>query len=493
MAPPARVYLEQEDDAATIRARIETEAGRQTSVEVFVPFGQRTLRTSVGMLLLRRFVEDAVIAVYLITDDAQVRRRAREQAIPAAGRTLQGQSFLLALRHESERTPVGHARYNRERRVHVASRWRWVRRTGALLAVAVLPPLAAAWALVPSATITLNVPLEQVDQSLNVRVSSLASTVDLQDATVPGKVVEVPVDFRVTGHTTGAVPDPKAMASGTVRFISRSEQPVRVPGGTRVATDSNVVFTTQTEVIAHPGLPQGVTVAVAATEAGTRSNVKAKDIIRIEDAQLATALRVENEAALTGGVDGPEKAVTEADYQRLRAEAINQARELALEDIERRLPTDSAIAPGSLRLRITTEELAPRIGTPANTITLTITGLARALTFHNDDLRTIVRRRIALATDDERASSAQLSVSLGKTLSADNDIAVFESHVEGTIGRWLDEGVVRRATAGKSPAEARRALTQLAPETAPSIRLSAFWADRVSPFHWRINVVQVPS
>lgn len=489
---PARVYLEPEDDSATIRGRIERGVARQPQVEVFVPYGQPTLRSRVGMLLLRRFVEDSLIAVYLITDDSEVRRTAREQAIPASGTTLTGDSLGSALRREADRTPAGYARYLRERRVRSTERWRSIRHVGGVLAMALLPPLAAVWVLAPTATISLKIPVESVDQALNLRVSALASTVDLQDATVPGRVVEVPVDISVSGRTSGAVPDTNVVARGTVRFISRSDQPVRVPGGTRVATNDSIVFTTQTEVIAHPGLPQGVSVAVSAQEPGALSNVAARAISRIEDTQLASVLRVENEAALTGGADAPERAVTEADYQRLRAEAINQARDRALEDIERRLTGDSAIAPGSLRLRIATEDLTQRIGTPANSVTLTLSGTGRALTFHSEDLRTIVRRRIAVDAGDEQAAGAQLSVSLGKSLTADNDIAVFETRVEGTVGRWLDDAAVRAAVAGKTPADARRALTRLAPESAPTIRLTAPWADRVSPFHWRITVVQSP-
>jgi len=490
---PARIFLEPEDDSATIRARIERGTGGAAQVEVFVPYGQKTLRSRVGMLLLRRFVEDTLTAVYLITDDAEVRHAAQEQAIPAGNRTLYADSFGQVLRRDADRTPAGYARYRRELQVRSAGRWRWVRRTGALVAAALLPPIAAVWVLAPTATIALRIPVEPVDEAINLRVSALASTVDLQDATVPGRVVEVPVDISVSGHTSGAVPDTNVLARGSVRFISRSDQPVRVPGGTRLATGDSIAFTTQTEVIAHPGLPDGVTVAVAAQEAGALSNVPARSITRIEDAQLASVLRVENVAAITGGADAPDKAVTEADYQRVRAEAINQARDRALEDIERRLTADSAIAPGSLRLRVTTEDLTPRIGTPANSITLTINGLARALTFHSEDLRTIVRRRIAVDAGDEQAASAQLSVSLGKSISADNDIAVFESRVEGSVGRWLDDAAVRAAVADKTLADARRALTRIAPESAPTIRLSTFWADRVSPFHWRINVVQSPS
>jgi len=308
-------------------------------------------------------------------------------------------------------------------------------------------------------------------------------------------VIEVPIETTVTGSPSGTTPNPDVLARGRVRLINRTDQPVRVPAGTKVATGANIVYLTQNEVQSPPNLPSGADVAVMAEKPGVAANVRAGEVTKVLDDQLASRLAVENDSGFSGGVDAPALAVALADYERLRNEAVEKARQRALLDIEARLTGDLAIAPGSLRVRIATEDLEPRIGTPSDTLTLKIAGSARAITFDVEHLRAVVRRQVGVTATAQTSGvqETKLSVALGKGVRADNDVAVFEARVQGTLGRWLDEDRVKNLVAGKTPTEAQALLLGLSPSTSPAVKLHAFWANRVPAFPWRITVQQTPA
>ncbi|GEM_PF-4766162 len=487
----SRVYLDPTDTAAAVRARVSTAGQSDGPMELIVPFGQRVLRTAAGMLQLRRAVEDAQTPVYIVTNDRHIRSLARRQAISAGGKLLDGTPLMRLLLDGSAGTSTGYDRYRHELREQGRALRNAVVRTLGWGAALLLPPLTAAWFILPSATITVRVPAEPIDQTLRVTVSSFTNTVESTNGVVPGRAVEVPVEVSVSAPSTGVAADPEKTAKGAVRFSNRGDQPVRVPAGAKVATVANVVFLTQSEVSVPPARPSGIDVAVVAERQGLAGNIKPKEIIKFDDEQLGKQLLVENEATFSGGAEGPDKAVAEADYQRLRQKALEEARTKAQQMVEGQLSGDAAVAPGSLRVRVTGEELDPRIGTAAPSLTLKVKAMARALVFNGDDLRVVVRKRMGASADLAETFSTKLNVAIGASLAADNDNATFDARVQGTIGHYLDENKLKQLIAGRTPSEARIALLTQAPASAPQIRLTAFWADRLPSFPWRITIRQV--
>lgn len=487
----SRVYLDPTDNAAAVRARVRAAEQREGPVELIVPYGHRVLGTAVGMLQLRRAVDDDQTPLYIVTTDRHIRSLARRQAIAAGGKLLDGTPLMRLLQNGSAGTSTGYDRYHYELRAQGRALRDAVVRTLAWAAALLLPPLAAVWFIWPSATITVRVPAEPIDQTLRVTVSSFTNTVEATNGVVPGKVVEVPVEVSVNAPSTGVAADPDKTAKGIVRFSNRSDQPVRVPAGTRVATASNVAFVTLAEASVPPARPSGIDVAVVAERQGTAGNIKPKEIIKVADDQLARQLLVENEAGFSGGAEGPDKVVTEADYQRLRLQALEQARTKAQETVEAQIAGDAAVAPGSLRVRVTGEELDPRIGAAAESLSLKLKGIARALVFNGEDLRIVVRKRMGATSDAADMSSTKLNVAIGASLAADNDNATFDARIQGAIGHYLDENKLKQLIAGKTPGEARIALLTQAPGSAPQIRLTAFWADRLPSIPWRITILQI--
>lgn len=509
---PDPIYLAPDDDVLTVRATLAAGAYPERPTEVVAPHGQKALNSEVGILVLRRWVEDAGQPLHIVTNDARIRRLAGEQGLSCSNRTLDGEPLTRVLQAQSVTSTAAYARYHRERRELQSARLRTFRSAVLGAALLLLPPLAGGWVILPSATVTLQVSPQPVDETLTITVDTLATRTDAENSTLPGRSMEVPVEIVLKDTPTGAVSNPDTIAKGSVTLVNRTNEPVQVPAGTRISTTSNVAFLTQSAVTLPPvgvrpttpanespiatPTPAGATpparveVQLAAEKPGVNGNIAPREALRLEDATLNAKVVINNETPFAGGVDSPDLAVTEADYQRLKAKALETARERGLADIEGRLATEGAVAPGSLRVRVLTEDVTPAIGQPGDSMQLTVRAVVRAMIFNRDDLRNLVRKQMNAGDDQKEAPGTKLSVSIGKVVSSDNDVAVFETHVQGAFGRWLDEGKVRQLVAGKTPTDARNLLLSLAPASSPRVSLTTFWADRVPPFPFRITVRQ---
>ncbi|MFL5624679.1 MAG: baseplate J/gp47 family protein [Ktedonobacteraceae bacterium] len=129
--------------------------------------------------------------------------------------------------------------------------------------------------LVPTADVTVTLP----SQSYTLPMKLTATTVSRQDTaqhTLPAQTLIYDTSVQGTGKATGVTTVGTVPADGTVYFTNNGKEQVDIPTGTTIATKTNILFTTQADVLVQPG--QTLPTNILAQSPGTSGNVPLNSI-----------------------------------------------------------------------------------------------------------------------------------------------------------------------------------------------------------------------
>ena len=230
---------------------------------------------------------------------------------------------------------------------------------GGKLAIALLVTfftlLAGLWFLLtPRLTLIVHPVVKEWTFSIRGEIGVGFTERDLLNNQLPLRVLERRGEAVYSRSTTGKRGVGFLPARGPVVFINSSPNPVLVPKGVVVATETGQRYattgnlmvpgkTTRYEVGVATGEEYGrAEVEVEALEKGTGGNVDAKTIIRIEG-PLAKTLQVINLQRFTSGEDRWIAVVDEKDFLRAREEAERQMKFQVEEDLREMKEKDDYI------------------------------------------------------------------------------------------------------------------------------------------------------
>ncbi len=372
------IHLNPEDDITSITDRLDWVRGEQRVLLVLpdgLPADPPLLTEWLDLVRLRRHAERLRLEIGLVTRDGRVVEQARGLGIPvfaSAERAEQsrrgwwrgrrrwhkpsrpGATVVLGQEGSLKSLPDEADRREIYRRMTPKPSWqRWVLRyLGILLFFLTLAAIFVGVAYTfPGATLVLRPEVIPLSVEQEVVVDPQLDSANFTGASVPGRLLEVTLQWRADVETTGTAERPDAPARGTVVFFNRLEQPVTVPAGTQVSTSAGqrVVFQVLSAVEV-PGVIGGTAEAdVVAVEPGSQGNVGANQINRV-DGTLGLQLEVRNLEPMTGGGNRTVRAVTQADHDRLQAQVLQQLQTMALAQMEAALGPNEFLAADSLRV-----------------------------------------------------------------------------------------------------------------------------------------------
>jgi len=354
------IYLEEDDDSASIRDRLDWV--KESQVVLVLPVKGNVLTNYLDLALLQRQADAFQLQVGLVTTDHRIVGQAKALGVPTFGSLRSARNNRRGWRQARHRrqsfgkpTRLDEAD-NREiaRRKREKPLWqKWTTRYLALLfylfTLAVL--FLAAVYIIPGATITLKPQVKPLQVRRQIVADPALESVENGDAAVAGRLLRSIQEWQAEVDTTGAIEVDDAPAKGKVVIVNQLDQPVTVPAGTRVSTSAgeNTVFQTM-NAVEVPGLIGGTAeVEVVAIQPGADGNVGRNRINRIEG-PLALRLEVRNMEATEGGGSRLENAVTESDMERLRSHVMQQLQVRALADMENQLTENEFLARDSLRV-----------------------------------------------------------------------------------------------------------------------------------------------
>jgi hypothetical protein len=147
--------------------------------------------------------------------------------------------------------------------------------------------------LVPTADVIVTLP----SQSYSLPLKLTATTTSHQDSiqhTLPAQTLVLDTSVQGTGKPTGVTTVGTVPANGTVYFTNNGNVQVDIPTGTTIATKSNILFTTQADVLVQPG--QTLPTNILAQSPGTSGNVP-PDTITVIPTQSISMLQHANPGA----------------------------------------------------------------------------------------------------------------------------------------------------------------------------------------------------
>jgi hypothetical protein len=381
------VELQSHDDLFSIRHRLSwLSPGR---VVLVLPWKLRFLRQALDFDLLRREARRRQLEVALVSPDPERRDLARACGFPAFASVEAAQETEVwsVGTPETVEPPPKHWWEEpvdiRPQPVRSTPAWLdWLKLGGRILAfvAALLVLVGTAYAVVPSADVTLTPAGQEFSTIVEVAIDPEIEAIDPVRRVIPARRVGVEVAGYLEVETTGVMDVPIGRATGEVLFTNLLIQDYTVPAGTVVRTSSTsypLRFRTTADVVV-PAAGQA-TVPIEALDEGV-GNVGAFQINVVEGV-AASAVRVINPQQTTGAEPEETRVVVQADYERAREQLIRQLLDQAYNDMGQLLDPTEFLLRQSLRIEAVPKEafnhfIAERTDTVGLDMRLLVSGKA---------------------------------------------------------------------------------------------------------------------
>lgn len=504
------IPLTSEDDIVSACDRVEWATDSRI---LFILPAKSDLNDKLDFVRLRRCADYNRVEVGLVTGDKNVRRQAKALGFPIFRDVVQAEQDARRWRRGSRRhelvglptkggRPLSEWQQKQQppkaiapKEALVLTPRQWGMRYTAVFAffiAAALLVVLFAYA-VPSATITLAPELEPITATQIVVADPQVTAVNFANKTIPARQIAISQAWKAEAEATGRAERPITPAQGTVLFTNLTDEAVIVPDGTQVRTANQITFQTITAVTLPAAEGSTTEVAVVAMEPGPQANVAADSVTRLAAKGLAQQVEVRNPERMTGGSVQEITAVSQADLDRLRSQALQFLQAIALAQMGAALTEREFLARESLRLvEVVSEVYSHEVGEQANRVTLTMEAVLVGTAVNNMETAGLAYDALAAeVADGYSLSPDSLTFEPGSVIAVDEAGRVtFELLVSGATAADLNvEGVIT-AVNGQSPTIAAAYLYNNLPlREVPAITLWPIWADKMPYWQQRVELI----
>lgn len=504
------VQIEAGEDATSVRDRLSFLRGK--NVLLIWPEEGTALTRKLDLVLVQREAMRRAIRLALVTHDPLVMNHARElnistfETIGASqrGRWKRGRTKVFANRHQK---PDGEP--EPQELMEVASRVRapvklpmptLARLTLMLIVLAALGGVA--YVALPSATVTLTIPVTRVSADSVITALPSASAVDVENGVIPARVQPVELQESGTRAVTGQQDVPDTFAAGTVTFVNKGDTPVEIAAGTVVlaTADVPVRFLTTSDALLPAGVDQRVEVSIeaAADSSGDRGNVAAGQINTVQ-ASWAEQVTVTNLTATGGGETRVLPVVTQSDIDLLQSTIRQQLFTRALSELTSYLTDSEFVIEETLSItsnRADWIELSANVGDFAESVTMSMRAIVEAVIINTRFGERVAFANLGRVIQGRAIEPGSIEYTRGPILSVgDDDSVQFALTASAEVVPTLNTADLSARLAGLSISEAQTYLAGAAglpAGTTADFEINSPWGgDRLPPLPLRIAVVIV--
>jgi len=370
----------------------------------------------------------------------------------------------------------------------------------AAIALAVVLAGAAAYLLLPSATIALTPRHDSVEVPLTIAADPTTTEVDAANSRIPAVKLDVPVQTSQTFTTTGRHVE-LATASGSVTFENyNTGGNNRIAAGSIVSTEGGIRFRTLATVNLPPANlvpttpvtvePSRRSVAVRAVRAGPAGNVPANAIRVVPQGEDPILLKVNNPAATSGGARNETPEVTKAEVDKAVAAVTKELQTSFNEAI-----AGGAGAPAGAELFPTTAELgaptftvdpATLVGKAVESFDLEAGATGTVTAVDPSPIRAIAEARLREQIGaDHRLVDGSLNVDVSKGSVGEDGQVTYQATASASRILVVDAGQLRALVKGRTAADAAAAL---APYGDAKVTLWPSWVTTVTGVDARLSI-----
>ncbi len=488
------IYLERQDNIATIRDKLER--AQTNEVVLVVPSRFAPLRDLVNLKLLKRYARNLALDLALVVKDSTTQVLAREEGfvlLPNVDKAREIRALRAAPQLVAH--PTGPVSVSRQQdRVAAASRGNVGARLVALLVLlALLGGLAFGliYLVLPSATVVLVPATQPVMVEMEIVAVPGLAEIDYGAGRIPARSVVVELQGAAETTTTDRRDIPDARASGSVVFANKTTEAVIIPKDTIVRTGAGtpVRFYTVTDVELPAERGAHARVNIIAVEPGPAGNVGRATINQVEG-EASFKVDVLNDERTTGGTVKRVNVVALDDQVRLKADLIERLKREAYARMQGQLSAMEFIPAETVQLQVVSERYSHNVGEATDALSLQLTIRASGTLVGGDEANTLMLRML------ERDMPAgykivppTLRFAPGEVLATEGGAVRFRMQASGMAMSDISEEQVRGAIRGKTTEEARQALLDRWEFwELPQLVVSPEWVDRVPWLPYRITV-----
>ena len=411
------LHIEPDTKPEAIRRRLARLGSGQ--VAVVLPNGWSELDSFARMRLLQRQARLRKQDLALVTQDLETRRIAQALGIPVYGNEagIVGRSWRMKpqlpdidprdpasglpeppawrnsrlLKETSDKTIELLARPNlhrsRQRRIRAEEKYRrpmpfWLRFIGYLFAGLAIASMLGAFLffVLPAATVTVVPGQRPLEASVTLTANPSVDIADLEIGVIPARFLETYIERTGTIATTGSDQAATDRAGGNVVFTNQTNRTIRIPAGTIVSTSTGdrVDFRTLQDVDLNGPTGTRATVAIEATDPGTRGNVRANTIATVSGA-LQGQVQVTNPGATGGGSSSLVRVVTQADRDTLYDQVFAEIEAVAYNELQNELTEGEWVPADSIQIFVIDRFYDHFNDEPADTLTLALRVLVQGV------------------------------------------------------------------------------------------------------------------
>ena len=370
----------------------------------------------------------------------------------------------------------------------------------AAIAFAVVLAGAAAYLLLPSATIALTPRHDSVEVPLTIAADVTATEVDAANSRIPALKLEIPVQTSQTFTTAGRHVE-LATASGSVTFENyNTGSNNRIAAGSIVSTEGGIRFRTLATVNLPPANlvpttpvtvePSRRSVAVQAVRAGPAGNVPANAIRVVPQGEDPILLKVNNPDATSGGARNETPEVTKAEVDKAVAAVTKELRTSFNEAIAggAGAPAGAELFPTTANLGVATFTVDPAslVGKAVESFDLEAGATGTVIAVDPSPIRAIAEARLREQIGaDHRLVDGSLNVDVSKGSVGEDGQVTYQATATASRVLIVDASQLRALVKGRTAADAAAAL---APYGVATVTLWPSWVTTVTGVDARLSI-----
>lgn len=365
-----------------------------------------------------------------------------------------------------------------------------------ILAVLVLGG-GAFWLFAPKATVIIHPEQRDFTALVGFNLDKSIQETDVTRKTVPAQLVEIEKakqeSFEASGEkNVGDKAKGIITIYNTYQTTPRTLSTVEFQDGSGKVYQSSGAVTIPGYTDTGGNITAGtIDVAVTATNPGEEYNLEPTTFIITT---LATALQEKvygrSATALSGGSNRTVKAVSKTDLARAKTALTEMLRAELWEELKTKRAEGIVLAESLVAYEEVADEPGKAENDEAETFEYTLKLNARALLFTEQKLTPLIeeKNRILL-TDDWQPTTAQPELTYDvRSISFDDGIASVFLHLRRPAARVISPTDAVRLIRGMDKNAAQVAIKEKLGAEAVEIKTWPFWAQKIPPFEWRIDV-----
>jgi hypothetical protein len=239
-----------------------------------------------------------------------------------------------------------------------------------------------AWWFLPTATVTIYVSPQNLEEKSEVLVSTGASSVDFSKKMLPGKTYQTQVSSEKTASTTGTKTVGEK-AKGGVEIRNGTATDIALPAGTTIFASNDLKFTLDSAVTVSaavsPSSPGTATADVSAFDIGAEYNLAKDESFRVGN-YPKSEVDATATADFSGGSSSQISAVSEKDLETLEEDLTSELLDKADGELSEKVSGDEVFIASASSFEVAERTFNNKVGDEADTLKLSmsldVTGIA---------------------------------------------------------------------------------------------------------------------